>query len=66
MQCSDCLDDVRGSRHADWETVALLAAMGHTGRVIAQRQVADKSNEILAFAPLLITADLTGSAGDMP
>ncbi|MEU4615300.1 hypothetical protein [Streptomyces umbrinus] len=65
-QCSDCLDDVRGSRHAGWETVALLAAMGHTGSVIAQRQVADKSNEIPAFAPLLDTADLTGSAGDMP
>jgi predicted transposase YbfD/YdcC len=35
--------------------------MAHTGEVLAQRQVADKSNEIPAFAPLLDTFDLTGA-----
>jgi predicted transposase YbfD/YdcC len=33
--------------------------MTHTGDVLAQRQVADKSKEIPAFAPLLDTLDLT-------
>ncbi len=33
--------------------------MDHTGTVLAQRQVADKSNETPAFAPLLDTIDLT-------
>ncbi|AQW51653.1 hypothetical protein [Streptomyces violaceusniger] len=33
--------------------------MDHTGHVLAQRQVADKSNEIPAFKPLLDTIDLT-------
>ena len=35
--------------------------MGHTGHVLAQWQVADKSNEIAAFKPLLDTIDLTGT-----
>ncbi|GHE14700.1 ISAs1 family transposase [Streptomyces alanosinicus] len=50
---------VRGSRTATSPAIALLAAMTHTGDVLAQRQVADKSNEIPAFAPLLDTLDLT-------
>jgi len=33
--------------------VTLLVAMDHAGRVLAQSQVADKSNEIPAFQPLL-------------
>lgn len=41
--------------------VTLLAAMDHTGHVLAQRQVADKSNEIPAFRPLLDSVDLTGT-----
>ncbi|MGW4823225.1 ISAs1 family transposase [Streptomyces sp. NPDC004227] len=52
---------LRGSRHAAQAAVVLLAAMEHAGSVLAQRQVADKSNEIPAFAPLLDTVDLTGS-----
>lgn len=51
---------LRGSRHAGRAAVALLAAMEHTGAVLAQWQIADKSNEIPAFAPLLNTVDLTG------
>ncbi|MFB7499840.1 hypothetical protein ACFC09_35025 [Streptomyces sp. NPDC056161] len=35
--------------------------MDHTGTGLAQRQAADKSNEIPAFAPLLDTIDLTGA-----
>jgi predicted transposase YbfD/YdcC len=52
---------LRGSRHGDRSAVALLAAMEHSGSVLAQRQVADKSNEIPAFAPLLNPLDLTGT-----
>ncbi|MGX4695348.1 ISAs1 family transposase [Streptomyces sp. JNUCC 63] len=52
---------LRGSRTATIPAVALLAAMDHTGSVLAQRQVADKSNEIPAFAPLLDSIDLTGT-----
>jgi predicted transposase YbfD/YdcC len=33
----------------------------HTGHDLAQRQVADKSNEIPAFRPLLDSVDLTGT-----
>lgn len=44
---------VRGSRNAEKTAVVLIAAMDHTGTVLAQRQIADKSNEIPAFAPLL-------------
>ncbi|MGW2519614.1 transposase family protein [Streptomyces sp. NPDC001617] len=50
---------VRGSRTATFPAIALPAAMTHTGDVLAQRQVADKSNEIPAFAPLLDTLGLT-------
>ncbi|MFJ3309565.1 transposase family protein [Streptomyces sp. NPDC086549] len=39
--------------------ISLLAAMAHSGEVLAQRQVADKSNEISSFAPLLNGVDLT-------
>ncbi|SOE19374.1 ISAs1 family transposase [Streptomyces sp. OK228] len=52
---------LRGSRHSGQAAVALLAAMEHTGSVLAQWQVADKSNEIPAFAPLLDTMDLAGA-----
>ncbi|MGW5277528.1 ISAs1 family transposase [Streptomyces sp. NPDC004044] len=50
---------LRGSRTATVPAVTLLAAMDHAGSVLAQRQVADKSNEIPAFAPLLDTVDLS-------
>ncbi|MGW1544593.1 ISAs1 family transposase [Streptomyces sp. NPDC002309] len=52
---------VRGSRSGARTAVTLLAAMTHTGEVLAQRQIADKSNEIPAFAPLLDRLDLTGT-----
>ncbi|MDX3387315.1 ISAs1 family transposase, partial [Streptomyces niveiscabiei] len=52
---------LRGSRTTTTTHVTLLAAMDHTGHVLAQRQVADKSNEIPAFKPLLDTIDLTGT-----
>ncbi|GAA2418901.1 ISAs1 family transposase [Streptomyces glaucosporus] len=52
---------LRGSRTATTPHVTLLAAMDHAGHVLAQRQVADKSNEIPAFKPLLDTIDLTGT-----
>lgn len=35
--------------------------MDHAGSVLAQRQIADKSNEIPAFAPLLDSLNLTGT-----
>ncbi|MEU0672054.1 ISAs1 family transposase [Streptomyces sp. NPDC006172] len=50
-----------GSRTRVTRHVTLLAAMDHTGHVLAQRQVADKSNEIPAFRPLLDSVDLTGT-----
>jgi predicted transposase YbfD/YdcC len=50
---------IRGSRTATSPAIALLAAMTHRGDVLAQRQIAGKSNEIPAFAPLLDTLDLT-------
>ncbi|MEU5632296.1 ISAs1 family transposase [Streptomyces rishiriensis] len=49
---------VRGSRTQTAAATALLAAMAHSGEVLAQRRVADKSNEIPAFAPLLESIDL--------
>jgi predicted transposase YbfD/YdcC len=52
---------LRGSRTATATHVTLLAAMDHSGSVLAQRQVADKSNEIPAFRPLLDAIDLTGT-----
>ncbi|MFJ3552051.1 ISAs1 family transposase [Streptomyces sp. NPDC090114] len=51
---------VRGSR-TDGTAVHLLAAALHACQtVIAQRQIATKSNEIPAFAPLLDRIDLRG------
>ncbi|MFJ2095335.1 ISAs1 family transposase [Streptomyces sp. NPDC087901] len=44
---------VRGSRTQTAAAIHLLAAMDHHGVVLAQRQVASKSNEIPSFAPLL-------------
>ncbi|MFI6730618.1 ISAs1 family transposase [Streptomyces atratus] len=44
---------VRGSRTAKAAAIQLLAAVDHYGVVLAQRQVASKSNEIPSFAPLL-------------
>ncbi|WP_229923032.1 transposase family protein, partial [Streptomyces griseocarneus] len=52
---------LRGSRTHVTGHVTLLAAMDHTGHVLAQRQVTDKSNEIPAFRPLLDSVDLTGT-----
>ncbi|GGM24624.1 ISAs1 family transposase [Streptomyces fumigatiscleroticus] len=52
---------LRGSRTHATGHITLLAAMDHTGHVLAQRQVADKSNEIPAFRPLLDGVDLTGT-----
>ncbi|EST28281.1 hypothetical protein N566_22930 [Streptomycetaceae bacterium MP113-05] len=52
---------LRGSRTTTAPAVTLLAAMDHTGTVLAQRQVADKSNEIPAFVPLLNTIELSGT-----
>ncbi|GHE14070.1 hypothetical protein GCM10010339_83430 [Streptomyces alanosinicus] len=51
---------MRGSR-TDGTAVHLLAAALHACQaVIAQRQIAAKSNEISAFAPLLNQIDLRG------
>jgi hypothetical protein len=44
---------VRGSRTRTAAAIQLLAAMEHHGMVLAQRQVASKSNEIPSFQPLL-------------
>ncbi|MER8226550.1 ISAs1 family transposase, partial [Streptomyces sp. NPDC094143] len=52
---------VRGSRTRTTTAIQLLAAMDHHGVVLAQRQIASKSNEIPAFQPLLDVIDLTGS-----
>ncbi|GAA3482263.1 hypothetical protein GCM10018966_067950 [Streptomyces yanii] len=49
---------VRGSRTATTTAIQLLAAMDHHGVVLAQRQIASKSNEIPSFQPLLDTIDL--------
>ena len=53
---------LRGARREDGTQVQLLAALRHdTGTVIGQRNVDnDKTNEILAFAPLLRPVELTG------
>ncbi|MFZ4276395.1 ISAs1 family transposase [Streptomyces arboris] len=50
---------VRGSRTRTTVAISLLSAMAHSGEVLAQRQVAVKSNEIPSFAPLLNGVDLT-------
>ncbi|MDX3589361.1 ISAs1 family transposase [Streptomyces europaeiscabiei] len=54
----DC-KTLRGSRTADRTVITLIAAMTHSGQVLAQRQIDGKSNEIPAFAPLLDGIDLT-------
>ena len=53
---------LRGAKRPDGTQVQLLAAMRHdTGMVIGQRNVEnDKTNEILAFAPLLRPLTLAG------
>jgi predicted transposase YbfD/YdcC len=52
---------VRGSRTTTATAIQLLAAMDHHGVVLAQRQIASKSNEIPAFAPLLDSIELLGT-----
>jgi hypothetical protein len=52
---------LRGARAGDGRQVHVFAAILHgQGVVIAQRQIADKSNEIPAFQPLLAPLDLRG------
>jgi predicted transposase YbfD/YdcC len=50
----------RGARTAGAGAPHLVAAVTHTGIVLAQRQVVEKSNEITAFVPLLEPLELTG------
>ncbi|MFD7924317.1 ISAs1 family transposase [Streptomyces sp. NPDC059740] len=52
---------LRGTRTANRAATALIAAMTHSGEVLAQRQIDKKSNEIPAFVPLLAGLDLTGA-----
>ncbi|MEV2267775.1 ISAs1 family transposase [Nonomuraea africana] len=53
---------LRGSRTGEGTAVCLLAATRHdTQTVLAQRQIAAKSNEIPAFLPLLAGLDLAGT-----
>jgi predicted transposase YbfD/YdcC len=55
---------LRGTRHAsaDGQAAHLLAAADQqAGAVVAQQQVAGKTNEITRFAPLLEPLDLTGA-----
>jgi predicted transposase YbfD/YdcC len=52
---------VRGSRTQTAAAIQLLAAMDHHGVVLAQRQVASKSNEIPSFAPLLDGLELANT-----
>ncbi|MFD7700879.1 ISAs1 family transposase [Streptomyces caelestis] len=52
---------LRGSRTKDRPATMLIAAMAHTGEVLAQLQVDGKSNEIPAFAPLLDNIALKGA-----
>jgi predicted transposase YbfD/YdcC len=49
----------RGAKTADHPAPHLLGALSCTGVVLAQRQIACKSNEIAAFVPLLTPLDLT-------
>jgi predicted transposase YbfD/YdcC len=53
---------VQGAKREDGTQVQLLAALRHdTGMVIGQRNVEnEKTNEILAFAPLITPLDLAG------
>jgi predicted transposase YbfD/YdcC len=54
---------VRGAKRTDGTQVQLLSALRHdTGMVVGQRNVEnDKTNEILAFAPLLAPIALSGT-----
>lgn len=52
---------MRGSRTATTTAILLLAAMDHHGVVLAQRQIASKSNEIPSFQPLLDSIDLANT-----
>ncbi|WP_406502792.1 hypothetical protein [Streptomyces sp. NBC_01602] len=52
---------VRGSRTGTAAVIQLLAAMEHHGVVLAQQQIASKSNEIPSFQPLLDTLELIGT-----
>lgn len=52
---------LRGSRTAGRTATAVIAAMTHSGQVLAQQQIDSRSNEIPAFAPLLDDIDLTGA-----
>ena len=49
----------RGAKTPTVKAPHLLAAVTHTGVVLAQRQTLEKSNEITAFIPLLSPLDLT-------
>jgi len=51
---------VRGARTGQDTAPHLLAAITHDGIVLAQQQIARKSNEIPAFEPLLTPLDLAG------
>ena len=52
---------VKGARQADGRALHLVAAVTHeTGRLVAQRPVDEKSNEITALRPLLEDVDLNG------
>ena len=50
----------RGAKTATDKAPHLLAAVTHTGVVLGQRQIAEKSNAITAFVPLLSPLNLTG------
>ncbi|HET6952181.1 MAG TPA: ISAs1 family transposase [Acidimicrobiales bacterium] len=50
----------RGARAAGGRAPHLVAAVAHSGVVLAQRQVSEKSNEITAFVPLLKDLPLAG------
>jgi predicted transposase YbfD/YdcC len=53
---------LRGARAGDGRAVHVLAAMlGGTRTVLAQREIAHKTNEITAFAPLLEDLHLAGA-----
>jgi hypothetical protein len=50
----------RGARAAGGHAPHLVATVTHTGVVLGQRQVVEKSNEITAFQPLLKDLPLAG------
>jgi predicted transposase YbfD/YdcC len=52
---------LRGARRGDGSRVHLFSAIGHRdGVVLAQREIAAKTNEIPELAPALAVVDLTG------